>query len=100
MQHMPFIKGFNILSGNDVDFVVPFLVKFLQLPELPNLKGAKVGKVFYYRIQLLNKIFAVFYKVIQQLAGAVQLGFYGSQRCIYLLSNLLVRKLIKVAQLY
>lgn len=50
------IKVVNILTRNDIDFFIPFLVKRAELPEKLLLFFAYAGKIFFYQIHGFNKL--------------------------------------------
>lgn len=46
MKHMMEIEMINILSGDDVDVLIPVSVFAVELPKLVNLLAGKIGEVF------------------------------------------------------
>ena len=46
MQYVSFIQGVDVFSGNDIDLLIPVLIKCFQCAELFDLSGRELRKTF------------------------------------------------------
>lgn len=129
MQHVVGVKVFNILTGNNINLLVPIGIQWIQFCKLILLLGSQARKILGYDFRVvqsiqnsrfkirnlgfkikvrkfwiwnfeLNMVAFVLHHLKHEFTCTVKLCFYSAKWCFQLNSNFLVREFIEITQAY